>query len=84
MPFPPEVLARVTALASEVQSACARANVTFVLVLEPRDVRTGVLIVTEDVEPTERTVRETRGLLEAAAERLRHTHYAVVTAPEPR
>ena len=33
MPIPPDVLARVSELAKEVQGLCARANVSFVLVL---------------------------------------------------
>lgn len=83
MSIPEDVMARVAGAIATIRRACADANLSFVAVVEPRDVRTGVMIATDEDDQTERTVRLARDLLERGAERLRHAHYAVVTTDAP-
>jgi hypothetical protein len=78
MPVSADFMARITRAAQAAREACARENLSFVLVVEPFDVPTGVFVATDENDDEYRTVNKAREMLAGAVERLSHSRYAVI------
>jgi hypothetical protein len=86
MAIPPEIEARLLRAVEEIRETCARENLSFVLVTEPIDVRTGVFLITESDENSEDALCRMRVMLMGAVERLanRERHAVIeVDAKKP-
>lgn len=78
MSIPPELRARLERTCEEVRAVAERENLKFVLVVEPKEERTGCFIMSDDDSDDPRIVRGMRELLIGGVERLTHTRYNVI------
>jgi hypothetical protein len=81
MPLPDEVVERITRVADAIRAICERERLDFVFVVEPKDVKTGLLILTNNDRETDDAIRDTREMLAAAVRRMEGQHFDVVKMP---
>lgn len=81
MPLPQDVIDRLARAGQEIRAICQRENLTFVLVAEPKDVPTGVVILSDDDRDDAQSIRDTRETLAAAVRRMEGQHFNLVKAP---